>query len=99
MAVVGESSFIEITCPSCSGRVWVERGEINCGIFRHATYISTGQPISPHATKEECDQLVAQRLVHGCAAPFKVRIVPGTCHTPESEGGTPEYEAVSCDYI
>jgi hypothetical protein len=58
-------------CPHCEGIVEVKHSELNCRIFRHGTLKSTGQQISPHAPKDECDRLVQGNLVNGCARPFK----------------------------
>jgi hypothetical protein len=43
-----------------------------------------GEPIPPHSTKEECDSLVENKLVYGCAKPFQI-LVTG--------------EVVICEYI
>ena len=45
------------------------------------------QPISPHASKVECDSLVASGQVYGCAKPFRV------------EGNENNISVVSCEYI
>ena len=62
--------------------------ELNCRIFRHAVFKATLQPIHPHAPREMCEQLVADGLVFGCAAPFQVVTQPDGALT-----------AVSCEYI
>lgn len=65
-------SFVVTQCPHCQGTIIVQRSEINCAIFRHAVYRATLQPINPHAAKVECDQLVEQNQVWGCAKPFRL---------------------------
>ena len=76
-----------IQCPHCKDFVWIE--QLNCRIFRHACYKSdkqvlSGEPIPPHSTQKECEDLLEKGLVYGCAKPFKIL-----------EDGT----AVICDYI
>lgn len=57
-----------VKCPHCFEFILIE--QINCRIFRHATYKSNGEQIHPHASKEECEKVVADKLVYGCAGPF-----------------------------
>jgi hypothetical protein len=59
-----------LKCPNCSGSFEVT--ELNCGIFRHATFISNGKQVPPHANKVACDRLVSRGMVRGCCRPFKV---------------------------
>jgi hypothetical protein len=59
----------EVICPHCGEYAIVE--EINCTIFRHAVYKTNLQPINPHATKEECERLLENGEIYGCAKPFK----------------------------
>ena len=61
---------IIVQCPHCGDFISII--ELNCQIFRHAVFISNGEQINPHASKEECDSLIKQRLVYGCAKPFKL---------------------------
>ena len=58
-----------VVCPHCMHYVWIE--EINCSIFRHAVY-KNGEPINPHASEEECNRLIREDLVYGCAKPFRL---------------------------
>ena len=59
-----------VQCPHCGDFISIL--ELNCQIFRHAVLISNGEQINPHASKEECDSLIEQRLVYGCAKPFRL---------------------------
>ena len=59
-----------VFCPHCRDPILIEK--MNCGIFRHASYISNHQPIDPHLSKEACDRLVLNKEVYGCAKPFKI---------------------------
>lgn len=59
----------EVICPHCKEYAIIE--QINCTIFRHAVYKNNLQPINPHAPKEECDRLLANDEIYGCAKPFK----------------------------
>lgn len=75
--------YIILTCPHCAGTILVYKHEINCAIFRHGTYKSTGAQMEPHAPKDVCDALKASDTIYGCGKPF--RIIDST--------------AVECDYI
>ena len=61
---------IIVQCPHCGDFISIL--ELNCQIFRHAVFISNGEQINPHASKEECDLVIEQRLVYGCAKPFRL---------------------------
>ena len=76
--------FHSLTCPHCSGTIIVYPNELNCRIFRHGVYRATNEPIPPHTSKDECDRLVLENLIHGCGKPFMVNN---------------EIQAVACDYI
>lgn len=70
-------SVLEVTCPHCACQV--EISDINCGVFRHAVYkTSPPQEVHPHAPQHECERLVRENLVHGCAKPFRVVRDPET---------------------
>lgn len=86
------SDFFQVSCPHCNGAIIIYRNEINCQIFRHGAYITSMQQIPPHAPKAECDMLVSQGLVVGCAKPFRVEY-----RTDAS--GNQMLIAVECDYI
>jgi hypothetical protein len=71
-----------VQCPHCQDWIFIEA--VNCAIFRHAVYKSTLEYIPPHAPKEECDRLIQEGLVYGCAKPFRLeylenRLVPVIC--------------------
>jgi hypothetical protein len=80
--------MLELVCPHCQGMIIVLPNELNCRIFRHGVYISNGEPIPPHASKEECDRLVSENMIHGCGKPFRV--------IQQVDGSE---LAVECDYI
>lgn len=61
-----------LSCPSCNDLVYIDRSDINCGIFRHAVMKTTMEPIDPHASFETCELLVYKGLVYGCAKPFRI---------------------------
>ena len=76
---------IIVTCPHCKDPVAVS--ELNCRIFRHGV-LKNGQPIPPHASKDECDRLLAtDQVAYGCAGPFQVVTTRNGDHV-----------AVVCDY-
>lgn len=62
--------MLVVSCPHCAGSV--EIVELNCRIFRHGVVKATGQQMSPHAPKEECDRLADQQLIFGCGKPFQL---------------------------
>jgi hypothetical protein len=70
-----------IECPHCKESIWIE--QLNCRIFRHASF-KTGEQIPPHASKLECETWLEKGLVYGCAKPFQIL-----------ESG----EVIPCDYI
>lgn len=88
-----------VYCPTCKGSVWVYHHELNCRIFRHAIYKSTGHQVPPHTSKEECESLVRQNLVFGCGGPFKLVETMPCESTGEMEVELPRFQAVLCDYI
>ena len=70
-----------IQCPHCKDYIWIE--QINCGIFRHASF-KNGEPIPPHSTQDECEAYLKSGSIFGCAKPFQIK-EDGTVHV--------------CDYI
>ena len=64
-----ETEFI-VTCPQCNNPVIIEK--LNCGIFRHGILISNGRPVSPHSSKDKCDELIRKNLIYGCGKPFQI---------------------------
>ncbi len=70
-------------CPHCTQPFQVLAAEMNCHIFRHGTFKSSGEPIPPHAGKPDCDRWLLQRLIYGCGKPIRFN--------------TNTFEA--CDYI
>jgi hypothetical protein len=60
-----------IVCPHCKELLEIE--QINCGIFRHAVFKHNFQPIPPHSSKQECDNLLKKNLVYGCGKPFQIK--------------------------
>lgn len=71
---------MSLRCPHCDGEIQIIA--LNCGIFRHAIF-KDGTQMNAHASKEECDRVVKEDLVYGCAKPFQ--IING--------------QAVKCEYI
>jgi hypothetical protein len=81
-----KQNFI-IQCPQCGD--FVEIGEINCAIFRHAILKINFTQINPHASKKECEQLISNNQIFGCGKPFKI-IFDDIDST---------YKTICCDYI
>lgn len=78
---------MEFECPHCGRGIWIEKNEINCGIFRDAVLKSNGEQINPHETKLICDKLVADGEVWGCAKPFRIVLYAN------------KWSLEKCDYI
>jgi len=76
--------MIIVECPHCKCLVEIE--QVNCAIFRHATF-RDGNQVDPHASKEQCELWVQQEQVVGCAKPFELM---------KREDG--EWQAVHCEY-
>jgi hypothetical protein len=85
-ALHDEVTMWTFLCPHCNQFTEVLKNQVNCQIFRHATFM-TGQPINPHLPQALCEQLIQQGQVYGCAKPFRLRFTP--------EGNYAEI----CDYI
>jgi hypothetical protein len=69
--IIFTSGIYTFRCPHCRGVIQVHAGDIACQIFRHGVIKANQSPINPHASKEECDKLVASGTINGCAGPFK----------------------------
>ena len=82
-----DDEIIIITCPHCEDYILIYKKEINCAIFRHAINKNTFMQINPHASKEECDYLITNNLVYGCAKPLKLIY------------DNNEYIGIKCEYI
>jgi hypothetical protein len=78
---------IELKCPHCNEYFVVNTNQINCAIFRHAVYRNNMQPINPHENKENCEMLINNGVVYGCAKPFRIINQNNT------------YTVEVCDYI
>ncbi len=62
-------------CPHCDGFSMVTKNEINCKIFRHGVHnqgMMIGQPINPHASMVEVQQLLDGGLILGCGKPIQM---------------------------
>jgi hypothetical protein len=64
--------YVIFNCPHCYVPIMVFRNEINCRIFRHAILKINNQNINPHASKEECNQLINEEKIYGCGKPFRL---------------------------
>ena len=87
VAYISEDETYVFECPHCECSVQVSRYQVNCHIFRHGIVKSTMLQIDPHLSKEECDRLKEEDLIHGCGKPFQL---------VREEGGI---HAVTCGYI
>ena len=82
---MSEGKICLISCPHCS--MTVEIIALNCRIFRCGVFKNTMRQIDPHLPKEQCEKLIEDRVIYGCARPFKV------------EGTTDKPEVSVCGYI
>jgi hypothetical protein len=64
--------ILYLECPHCKGIVEIYKEDINCAIFRHGIYKSTGLQLNPHASKEECDTAFLNKTIEGCGKPFRL---------------------------
>lgn len=89
-------------CQHCYEPFVVSHKEFNCRIFRHGVYKHNMQPINPHAKKEECEALLRDGMIFGCAGPLQiVEKVAGADEDAVAGEGTagPGYDIIICDYI
>jgi len=82
---------IVVECPHCKEPILIEK--LNCCIFRHGIFRSTGIQIHPHAEKYVCDLFVKNNLIYGCGKPFTV--IPNETSKNEDD----KFIAIICDYI
>lgn len=69
---IAEDQTYVFECPHCYMQVQVGINEVNCSIFRHAVYKTTGEQVSPHLPEVMCRELMKKGIVYGCAKPFKL---------------------------
>ena len=55
-------------CPWCSIKIMFSA--VNCGIARCGIYKDTGEPLPPHMTQTEAEQL--GDTIWGCSNPFQI---------------------------
>lgn len=65
------------TCPQCRSLACIYQKDINCGIFRHACYKDSQNPVDPHMKKEDLDKLIKEDKIYGCGKPFEAKLVDG----------------------
>ena len=81
-------------CLHCQEPFVIAHKDFNCRILRHGVYKHNMQPINPHASKEECEALLRDGMIFGCAGPLQiVEKVAG-----EGTAG-PGYDIIICEYI
>lgn len=68
--------YFLVACPHCLATIQIYQHEVNCKIFRHGVYKATMQNMNPHASKQECDFLFMNGLIHGCGKPFQILLEP-----------------------
>ena len=75
---MGMERLIMFTCPyeECQGTITVAPNQINCGVFRHGVYKTSGRPVGAHLSQDKCLELVKQGKVYGCVQPFRIRKIP-----------------------
>ena len=83
------------TCLHCHEPFVVSHNDFNCRILRHGVYKHNLQPIPPHATKEECDALLRDDAIYGCAGPLQ--IVASASESTSTSASA--FELRICDYI
>jgi hypothetical protein len=80
--IIVNENMLYTKCPWCYALIQIERSQTNCCIFRHGIHIQRQgkrvrllKQIHPHATREECENLVAGGSIIGCARPFKIDLI------------------------
>ena len=67
-----DGDILTFSCPHCEQEIVVLIKELFCKIFRHAIFKHNFKQIDPHLPKDECDKLVQNDMVFGCAKPFEI---------------------------
>ncbi len=87
--------ILVVECPHCQEFVTILENELNCKIFRHGVYIHNMQPINPHSSKEECENLKKNNLIYGCSKPFQIIEL----NDDKDKDNIKSYKVEICDYI
>ena len=104
-ALTAATQDIFATCPHCGGMIHIPATQINCNVFRHAFFKSTGLQIDPHTPKIECDRLLHEDLIWGCGKPFRLELDLESELELELEQNQAQdqieetYHATKCEYI
>jgi len=57
-------------CPYCDMMFYIDDMQMNCGIFRHGSYVASLQSIEPHLSEAQCIKLVQENKIIGCGKPL-----------------------------
>lgn len=72
-------------CPNCNEYIYINLKDLNCRIFRHASYKKNINILyNPHATKLEIEKDLLENKIYGCGKPFRI---------------TQDGKCIICDYI
>ena len=72
-------------CPHCKEYMYIAKADLNCRIFRHASYINNlNHFYNPHASLEQINKDINLGKIVGCGKPFRINI---------------NNQAEVCDYI
>lgn len=71
-AVFNDNGNLHFICPHCYCGIQVHIRQVNCAIFRHAIFKHNNQPIAPHMSKKDCEELLARGLIYGCTKPLQL---------------------------
>jgi len=69
--IIEMEDYYIINCPWCLGSVQIIKNQLNCCIFRHGTYKHNGEPMNPHASQQECEDLIQKKEIYGCGKPYR----------------------------
>jgi hypothetical protein len=75
------------TCLHCKEDFIVAKKDFNCKVLRHGVLKHTMQPMNPHASQKECEQLVRDGKIYGCGKPLRIIKTDG------------KYIVEICDYL
>ena len=60
-------------CPHCKEYMYITKEDLNCRIFRHASYINNlNNFYNPHASLEQINKDISENKIVGCGKPFRI---------------------------
>jgi len=69
--VTQDDGVFLFACPHCGSPILVAPQEIACKQFVHGVLKATGQGVNPHASAQECADLLQKSAIHGCGQAYE----------------------------